>query len=158
MNTQAVVDYKYCFTDVMIKSPRSVHHARMFSTSTLSNDIQNGSILRCEKVIVEGEPAVPIYLLGDPAYSLLLCLMKELANRGKDESEESLVFAYSRPHGNRVHIWSIKSSFWLLKERNAYRYQTNTKSYKFMFCFKQFFWGKERAVESETYQYCIELR
>ena len=95
MNIQAVVDYKYCFTDVMIKSPRSVHHARMFSTSTLSNYIQNGSILRCEKVIVEGEPAVPICLLGDPAYSLLLCLMKELANRGKDESEEFFGFRLS---------------------------------------------------------------
>ena len=39
--------YKYCFTDVMIKWPRSVHDARMFSTSILSNDIRNGSIPRC---------------------------------------------------------------------------------------------------------------
>ena len=95
MNIQTVVDYKYCFTDVMIKSPRSVHHARMFSTSALSNYIQNGSILRCKKVIVEGEPEVPIFLLGDPAYSFLLCLMKELANRGKDESEEFFGFRLS---------------------------------------------------------------
>ena len=40
----------------------------MFSTSTLINDIRNGSIPRFEKVIVEGELAVPICLLGDPAY------------------------------------------------------------------------------------------
>ena len=64
----------------------------MFSTSTLCNDIQNGSIPRCEKVIVGGEPAVPICLLGDLAYPLLPCLMKEFANGGKDKSAEFFGF------------------------------------------------------------------
>ena len=68
MNIQAIPDYKYCFTDVMIKWPGSVYDVRMFSTSTLSNNIPNGSIPRCEKIIVEGEPAVSIFLLRDPAY------------------------------------------------------------------------------------------
>ena len=52
-NIQVAADYKYCFTDAMIKWPGSVDDARMFSTSTLSNDIRNGSFSRCEKVIVE---------------------------------------------------------------------------------------------------------
>ena len=53
VNIQADADYKYCFTDVMIKWPGSVDNARMFSTSTLSNNIRNGSIPRCEKVVVQ---------------------------------------------------------------------------------------------------------
>ena len=48
----------------MIKWPGRVYDARMFSTSTLSNDIRNGSIPRCEKVIIKGEPASPTCLLG----------------------------------------------------------------------------------------------
>ena len=67
----------------------------MFSASTLCNDIKNGSIPRCEKVNVGGEPAVPICLLGDPAYPLLPCLMKVFANGGKDESEEFFGFCLS---------------------------------------------------------------
>ena len=95
VNIQVAADYKYCFTDAMIKWPGSVDDARMFSTSTLSNDIRNGSISRCEKVIVEWEPAVPICLLGDPAYHLLPCLMKEFANGRKDELEEFFDFCMS---------------------------------------------------------------
>ena len=67
----------------------------MFSTSTLSNDIRNGSIPRLEKVIVEGELAVPICLLGDPAYPLMPCVMEEFRNREKDESEEFFGFRLS---------------------------------------------------------------
>ena len=95
VNIQAVVDFKYCLTDVMIEWPGSVHDARMFSTSTLSSDIRNGSISRDEKVILEGEPSVSICLPGDPAYLLLPCLMKEYANGRKGESEEFFGFRLS---------------------------------------------------------------
>ena len=94
-NIQAVADYRYYFTDAMIKWPGSVHDTRMFSAASFSNDIRNGSILRWEKVIVEGEPAVPICLLGDPAYFFLPYLMKEFANGRKDEFEEFFGFHLS---------------------------------------------------------------
>ena len=93
MNIQTVVDYKYCFTDVMIKWPGSVHYGRMFSTYALSNDIRNGRIPRCKRCIVAGEPAVPICLLGNPAYPSLPCFMKEFANGGKTSLKNYLVFA-----------------------------------------------------------------
>ena len=138
MNIQTVVDYKYCFTDVMIKWPGSAHYGRMFSTSALSNDIRNGSIPRCKRCIVAGEPAVPICLLGNPAYPLLPCFMKEFANGGKTSLKNYLVFACLGTDGNRVCIWLIRSLLWLLKGRNRYQCQRTTKSYKFMFRFKQF--------------------
>ena len=70
LNIQAVADYKYCFTDDVIKWPGSVHDVRMFSNSSLSNDIREGNIPRCEKVIVDCQPAVPICLLCDLACPL----------------------------------------------------------------------------------------
>ena len=79
----------------MIKWSASLHNPRMFSTSTLGNDIRNGSIPRCENVIVEVELAVPICLLEDPTYPLFLCLMKEFANVGKDDIAEFLGFRLS---------------------------------------------------------------
>ena len=55
--------------------------------SSLNQSFRDGTIPKCEKVIVKGEPAVPIYILGDPAYSLLPFLMKEFSKGGKDNSE-----------------------------------------------------------------------
>ena len=43
-------------------------------------------ISKCERIIVEGEPAVSICILGDPAYSLLPFMMKEFSEGGKNSS------------------------------------------------------------------------
>ena len=47
---------------------------------------RDGTIPKCERITVEGEPAVPACILGDPAYPLLPLLMKEFSKQGKNSN------------------------------------------------------------------------
>ena len=65
----------------------------------------------CSKIIVEGEPPVPICILGDPTYPLLPYIMKEFASGGKNEEEQ--FFGYRLSSARMV----IECAFWRMKVR-----------------------------------------
>ena len=63
MIVQRVVDADYCFLDVCVGWPGSVHDARVFAQSTLYNQIEHNHILPNKMITVSGV-CIPLYVIG----------------------------------------------------------------------------------------------
>lgn len=68
LNVQATCDYRYCFCDVVIKRPGSVHDSRIFYNSALNTMLRDGAIPPLHKHLTTETEPVPVCVLGDPAY------------------------------------------------------------------------------------------
>ena len=73
---QAVVDDCYCFRDICIGWPGSVHDARVLRNSEVFKQAVQGTLFPSNQTVdIEGTH-LPVLILGDPAYPLLPWLMK----------------------------------------------------------------------------------
>ena len=111
LNVQACCDFQYCFMDVVVKWPGSVHDARIFANSDLNTKLKFGQIPQCRRELLEGHDPIPVFLLGDPAYPLMPYLMKEYANGGSNLKEN--YFGYKLCSARNV----IECAFGRLKAR-----------------------------------------
>ena len=111
LNVQALCDYKYCFTDVVIKWPGSVHDSRIFYNSNLNLLLRNGAIPPLYKQLTPDSEPVPVCILGDPAYPLLPYLMKEFLAGGNTVQEQFFGYKLSSAR------MTIECSFGRLKGR-----------------------------------------
>ena len=89
---QGVVDHSYRFIDINVGWPGSVHDSRVFSHSTIFKRITEGTLLPDKSITVNGTE-IPLYLIGDSAYSLETWLMKPFTH-GTELTSQQKTFNY----------------------------------------------------------------
>ena len=108
---QGIVNSSYCFSDIYIGWPGSVHDARMFCNSKAYKLGESGQLVPPSTKLINGVQ-VPLLILGDPAYPLLSWLMKPFSDNGK-LSADQLMFNYCLSRARSV----VENAFGRLKGR-----------------------------------------
>ncbi|KAJ8345803.1 hypothetical protein SKAU_G00299960 [Synaphobranchus kaupii] len=90
---QAVVDHRFCFTDIFVSVPGRTHDAEVLTNSDIFNlaeHSQNGSLFPPEKARVVNEVDVPVHLIGGPAYPLKRWIMTAFPQDGQLTAEQRM--------------------------------------------------------------------
>ena len=94
MILQGIVDANYCFMDVCIRWPGSVHDARVFAHSNVYRKITEEQLLPQKYIQVQGVD-IPVFLIGDSAYLIKTWLMKPFPqNRIHTEAQKTFNYIY----------------------------------------------------------------
>ena len=85
---QGLVDHRYCFMDINVGWPGSVHDARVLANSELFQKGESGTLFpqRPKKI---NNVMVPLVIVGDPAYPLLPWMMKPYTDTGRLSRQQS---------------------------------------------------------------------
>ena len=75
MILQGVVDHSYCFMDINVGWPGSVHDAHVFAQSALYRNITKNHLFPDKPMSIDGVK-IPRYPISDSAYPLKSWLMK----------------------------------------------------------------------------------
>ncbi|XP_064631623.1 uncharacterized protein LOC135489922 [Lineus longissimus] len=110
-NCQAMVDDRYCFRDLCVGMPGSVHDAKVLAHSELFKEFEERNYLTDVSVEVNGTKVPPV-ILGDPAYPLLSWIVKPYPETTAiTQEEKNFNHQFSR---NRM---VVENSFGRLKGR-----------------------------------------
>ena len=86
------VDHSYCFIDINVGWPGSVHYAHVFANSSIYKKITEEKLLPCCTLAIGGVN-VPLFLIGDSAYPLQTWLMKPFTH-GTDLTAQQKTYNY----------------------------------------------------------------
>ena len=92
MILHGIVDHSYRFIDINVGWPGSVHDARVFAHSSIYKNITDNNFLPDKSITLNGVN-IPLYLIGDSAYSLQTWLMKPFTH-GTNLTSQQKTFNY----------------------------------------------------------------
>ena len=100
-------DWRGFFTNVEVKWPGSVHDGRVFANSKIKKLLQEKKLPMLYKKILPGYDKIPVTFLGDPAYPLLPCCMKEYPNTNEEAIFNNMLRSVKESH--RMCFWEAES-------------------------------------------------
>ena len=113
MILQGVVDANYCFTDIYVGWPGSVHDARVFAHSPIYKQITEQELLPGNRTMLMNSIEVPLYLIGDSAYPIQTWLMKPFPHNTQNLTNEKKTYNYRLSRARIV----VENAYGRLKAR-----------------------------------------